>query len=287
VEKDATPYTTTPPDTSYTEDAVPIERTRQPYIAQPGNGKVYIDSLNPLNSSRPVRANSTSRPSRDAEPEPQIRHVRTQSNTSNNPYITSPRPGGARRGPSPPLNKYSRSNPTSLDTGGTYLSDPFGSASQAQSYSASSYTPSSRLPGLASSDSRDRDREREKDRDRDRDRKSERDRDRDRERDRDRPRRERSRRSTIGDETPRPPIDITTSREPDRYDRLYDDRDRDRESRSAPILHQEFRPDHRNSLPLPVAVPDEDWYRGAGGSARSDRGGGEYETEWTKYNTRR
>merc|ERR1711964_689205 len=67
---------------------VKIERDRQPYTAQPGSGKNHIDNLNPPSSTRPARANSTSsRSSAREQPEQaDLRHVRTNSTTSQNRY---------------------------------------------------------------------------------------------------------------------------------------------------------------------------------------------------------
>jgi hypothetical protein len=53
-------------ESSATEEPVRIERDRQPYTAQPGNGKVYNESST-LNTPRLGRTNSSSRP-REAEP---------------------------------------------------------------------------------------------------------------------------------------------------------------------------------------------------------------------------
>lgn len=280
-------------EASAIDDTLPIERDRQPYVAQPGNGRVFTETLSAPRATGRERANSASRVIRGPELEQQ-KHYRTQSTASSNPYVPVSRPGGSRRQASPPIQKFSHSNPLSIDTGGSYTPEAFSSPPKhAHTFGPPSYTPSSsKALSPLHIDPRDRDRERDQDRDRDR----ERDRGRDnKERYADSRRYDRdsrrntleeppSRRSTIG-ETSRVPVDLSSPRDADRRDRLHEERDRDRERdrdkmyepKSAdprhergPILHQDFKPEARS------AVPDEEYYRSA-------LPRGEYESGQSKY----
>lgn len=257
-ERDRMSYSGPPTDAAIIQDTVKLERDRQPYTAKPGNGKVYTDSLSVPHATRPGRANSVGRDTRDSEPEGRRRH-RTQSNASNSPYMPPPRPGGQRRAPSPPLQKLSHSNPGNLDIVGNYPPPPFNSLpKQSQSFSPTTYTPSKYLPPP---DMRERDGDRYIE-----------------------PRRY-ERRSNVDDMSRLPP-EITTPRDTDRWDRMLGvgererDRDRDRERErkyepksAGPILHQEFRPS---------VSPEEDFYRGA-----APPRGGEWEvSKGGKYNSR-
>ncbi|KAL2071396.1 hypothetical protein VTL71DRAFT_12631 [Oculimacula yallundae] len=113
IERERNPYGGVPSNASETsEEAVKIERDRQPYSAQPGSGKNHIDNLNPP-QSRSARANSTSSRSstREQPDQDNLRHVRTNSNASQNRY---PPRAGARRSSSPPIKSFSQSTPDDI-----------------------------------------------------------------------------------------------------------------------------------------------------------------------------
>jgi hypothetical protein len=250
-DRDQMPYSKSPSDAGIIKEPVTIERERLPYIAKPGNGKVYTENLAVPNATRLGRAYSTGRAPRNHEPEPEYRarHTRTQSNASNHPLTPAPRPGGTRRAKSPPIMKFSRSNPSNLDTGGSYLPEQFSSPpKQSQSLSPTSYTTTKYIPSPSEMRERDRDRDRYADT-----RRSER-------RNSNEPR---SRRNTLNDPSRLPP-EITTPRNVEGWERMYENRDksRDRERKyepksAGPILHQEFRPDTRTTA---SDLPDEEYY---------------------------
>lgn len=220
------------------------ERARQPYTARPGNGKVYSKTLNAPNTTRPRRAYSTGRGPRDHEPEPDYRprHVRTHSNAS------SSRPSGTRRAPSPPMRNHRESDPTALDTGGSYLSEKYSSPPKQASLSPTpGYTTTKYVPSSPETRGRDKDAD---------SRRSER---------RNTADQPRSRRNTLNNPSQLPP-EITTPHNVERWEQMYENRDKSRdrererkiEPKSAgPILHQEFRPDAR---PTVSNSPDEEWY---------------------------
>jgi len=233
-ERDQMPYSKLPSDAGIIKEPGNIERHRQPYTAKPGNGKVYVESLAVPNRTRPGRAYSTGRAPRDheAEPEYRARHIRTQSNASNDQFTLASRPGA----------------------GGGYLPEQFSSPPKhSQPLSPTLYTTTKYIP--PSSEMRERDRDRDRDHDRYRDtRRSE------RRNTNDEPR---SRRNTITDPSRLPP-ELTTPRNAERWDRMYENRDksRDRDRKSepksaGPILHQEIRPDPRITEP---DLPDEEYY---------------------------
>ncbi|CZS88046.1 hypothetical protein WAI453_000442 [Rhynchosporium graminicola] len=110
IERERKPYSGAPSNTSETsEEGVKIERERQPYSAQPGNSKNHIDNLNPI-QSRSARANSTS--SRSSADQENLRHVRMDSNASQNRY---PPRAGVRRSSSPPFRNFSQSTPDDVN----------------------------------------------------------------------------------------------------------------------------------------------------------------------------
>ncbi len=258
-----------------------IERDRQPYTTKPGNGKFYPENLAAPSTTRPGRAYSTGRGPRDHEPEPEYRprHVRTHSNASSN------RPSGTRRAQSPPLQNFSQSNQSNLDTGEFYLSEKYSSPPKQSSLSpTSSYTTTKYIP--SPSDLRDREQDRERERERERDRygdvrRSER---------RNTSDQPRSRRNTLNDPSRRPP-EIITPRNAERWTQVSENRDKSRdgerdrrfEPKSAgPILHQEFRPEIRTTVPT---LPDEEWYFRA--SVPPPRGGEHEVGKGGKYPERR
>jgi hypothetical protein len=268
LDRDQTQYRS-PSDAGFIREPINIERDRQPYTAKPGNGRAYTETLAVPNTTRPGRAYSTGRGPRDHEPEPDYRprHVRTYSNASSN------RSGGTRRAPSPPMRNYGQSDPSTLDTGGNYLSEKYSSPPKQSSLSpTSSYTTTKYIP--SSSETRDRDRYADSRRHEKRNTS-------------DQPR---SRRNTLNDSS-RPPPEIITPRNAEGWEQMYESRDKSRENardrerkfepRSAgPILHQEFRPDAR---PAMSDSPDEEWYLRApvplprGGEYEVGKGGKYYE----------
>jgi hypothetical protein len=283
IERDQMLFSNSPSDAGIIKEPVNIERARQPYTAKPGNGKVYVDNLAVPNATRPGRAYSMGRAPRDHEPEPEYRarHIRTQSNAGHDPSTPASRPVVTRRAQSPPMFKFSHSNPSNPDTGGSYSPERFSSPpKQPQPSSPTSYTTNKYIP--LTSETRERDRDRDHDRDRYGDtRRSER-------RSTNDDSRPRSRRNTLNDPS-RLPAEITTPRNAERWDRMYENRDKSRdrdrkyEPRSAgPILHQEIRPDSRTTA---SDSPDEEYYlRAPTLPFRS----GEYETgKGAKYYERR
>lgn len=255
-------------------EQVNIERARQPYTAKPGNGKVYVESLAGPNATRPGRAYSTGRAPRDHEPEPEYRarHIRTQSNAGYDPFTPASRPGGTQRAQSPPIYKFSHSNPSHLDTAESYPPEQFSSPPKHQPSSPTSYTTTKYIPLPSEMRERDRDRDRYVDT-----RRSE------RRNANDEPR---SRRNTLNDPSRLPP-EITIPRNTESWNRMYEnrdkskDRDRKYEPKSAgPVLHQEFRPDPRTTA---SDMPDEEYYlrapapRPRSGEYESGKGGRYYE----------
>jgi hypothetical protein len=253
-DRDQMSYSKSPSDVGIIREPVHIERSRQPYTAKPGNGKVYVENLAVPNATRPGRAYSTGRAPRDHEPEPEYRsrHIRTQSIASNDPFTPVSRLGGTRRGQSPPIHKFSNSNPSNLDTGGGYLPEQFSAPpKQPQPSSPTLYTTTKYIP--SPSEMRERDRDRDRDRYGD-SRRSE------RRNTNDAPR---SRRNTLNDPSRLPP-ELTTPRNAERWDRVCENRDKSRdrdrkyEPKSAgPILHQEPRPEPRATA---SDLPDEEYY---------------------------
>ena len=276
IERERMPYSGAP-DSLESESSIQIERERQPYTAQPGNGKVY-DNLSIPSKGR-ERANSASRVARQPEgPIHHERHGRTQSNAL--PNMPTSRPVPARRQPSPPIQKYSHSTPQNIDGGSITLPTAIPSSSSfnqpSAAYKFASYNPSS-YPSLMKippppPDSRDKDRERDRAGERERDRDRDRDRElRDRERDsRERqeeprePRRRETRRSVV--EESRPPIDITSPREAEKWDRMNEER-----------IYEEPKPvDPRQDSRRESAVLDEDYYRSNGRAATGYESGQYY-----------
>ncbi|KAG4426467.1 hypothetical protein IFR04_000349 [Cadophora malorum] len=146
IERERKPYGGVPTtsETSSNEEGVKIERDRQPYTAQPGSGKNHIDNLNPPSSTRPARANSTSsRSSAREQPEQaDLRHVRTNSTTSQNRY---PPRAGTRRSSSPPFKSFSQSTPDDLHSASSkYGPNPSSSTSSFTTNPSSKFSPSSR-----------------------------------------------------------------------------------------------------------------------------------------------
>jgi len=252
-----------PSDAVFIKESPNIERARQPYTAKPGNGKVYTETLDVPNTSRPGRAYSTGRGPRDHEPEPdhRPRHVRTYSNASSN------RPSGTRRTQSPPMRSYGQSDPTALDTGGSYPPEKYSSPPKQPSLSpTSAYTTTKYVPSSAET------RDRERDRDRERYSESRRSEKRNTS---DQPR---SRRNTLNN-PPQLLPEIITPRNTERWDQIYENRDKSRdrewkfEPKSAgPILHQEFRPDAR---PAPSDSLGEERYLRAPRSGEYEVGKGQ------------
>jgi hypothetical protein len=246
-EKDRMSFSGPTSDAAIIEDNVKLERDRLPYTAKPGSGKVYADNLGIPNTTRPGRANSVGRDARDVGPDTH-RKPRTQSNAGNNPYTTTPRPGGAPRGPSPPLNRHSLSNSLNLDTNGSYPSESFSSQPKytqplSPSYTTTKYTPSS--------DTHETDRGKYAES------------------------RRYERRSTY--DSSRVPAEISIPRDAGRWDRYENqERDRDRERKNepksaGPVLHQEFRP----------STAEEEFYRNLppprGGEYEVGKGGKYYQ----------
>jgi hypothetical protein len=268
-EKDQMPYGKTPSDAGIIRESVGIERARQPYTARPGNGKVYVENLGVPNGARSGRANSTGRSPRGHEPEPEYRtrHIRTQSNASHDPFIPASRPS-TRRAQSPPIYKFSHSNPSNLDAGGPYLPEQFNSPpKQHQPSSPTSYTTPKYIPPPSEMRERDRGDNRRSERRNTNDE-------------------QRSRRNTLNDPSRLPP-EITTPRNAERWARMVESRDKSRdrdkkyEAKSAgPILHQEFRPDPRTTT---SEFQDEEYYLSApappprSGDYESGKGGRYYE----------
>jgi len=144
IERERKPYGGVPTtsETSSNEEGVKIERDRQPYTAQPGSGKNHIDNLNPPSSTRPARANSTSsRSSAREQPEQaDLRHVRTNSTTSQNRY---PPRAGTRRSSSPPFKSFSQSTPDDLHSASSkYGPNPSSSTSSFTTNPSSTFSPS-------------------------------------------------------------------------------------------------------------------------------------------------
>ncbi|RDW82113.1 hypothetical protein BP6252_03225 [Coleophoma cylindrospora] len=140
LERDRMPYVGTPSvsDPPITDDAIKIERERQPYTAQPGGGKVRTEKVN-ISPTKEIpsrnRANSTSRVVRDPlEAEP--RAARPQSIAAQN-YTPHPPRNGPRRPNSPPLKSFSHSTPTDLNANSNYPA-PSASASSHGAQFASS-----------------------------------------------------------------------------------------------------------------------------------------------------
>lgn len=272
MERERMPYSGTPLDPTGPESdsSIKIERDRQPYTSQPGNGKVYEHYGTPSAKGRD-RANSTTRTTREPEATPSERHSRN---------FPATRPSGTRRPPSPPVQKFSQSTPLNINLDGpsSYHPPPVTTSSHnsfsapSTTYIPPSYIPATKLPPPPPLDMKDRERERDKERERertlDRERERERDRDRERERDRERdreresrdrheeprePRRRESRRSTT-DDGPRPPIDIISPREAEKWDRIKEER-----------LYEEAQPiDPRYENRRESSIPDEEFYRSSG-----------------------
>jgi hypothetical protein len=267
-ERHRSSYGSTPLDGPTFDESIQIERERQPYVAQPGNGRVYTETLGVPHTTGRDRADSASRATKGPDYEPHVRHHRPQSTTSNTAYVPASRPGGARRPPSPPMQKFSHSTPLNLDTGTGYIYDAYSPPNHTQS--AASYIPSSRLPLNPQPEPRERERDYERDRERGRHGES-------RRHERDYRRNtadEQSSRRSIIDETVRAASEITDARDLDRLERLYEERDKSSEPRygnRGPVLHQEPRSDARSS------VPGEEFYRG------NVLQGGEYDTGRSKY----
>ena len=147
VERERNLYTSTPSvsESSGNDEPVKIERERQPYTAQPGSGKVYMDGGILNTPPRLARANSTSQAKDKREP-PEPRHHRTQSTASQN---YGPLPRVIRHPKSPVLKGYSSSTPDDL-SGYQYLpslnSAPSSVTSQPQQFGSSSFGSTGSLP---------------------------------------------------------------------------------------------------------------------------------------------
>lgn len=150
IERERNPYAGVPSVTSESsgnEETIKIERDRQPYTAQPGNGKVYTENpgLNAL--PRLGLANSTSSRPRDMPERTENRHHRTQSTASQN-YVPPPRAGG-RRTSSPPIRGYSISTPDDIDKykpGPPPSSTSSSFTNPSQGFIPSSYSSTSSIP---------------------------------------------------------------------------------------------------------------------------------------------
>jgi hypothetical protein len=233
------PYQGFSVDTPTFQDNRPIERDRQPYVAQPGSGRVFPDSLSPPDPASRDRAQSSSRIT--GRPEVDQRRPRSGSSASSRPYVGPSRGGGSSaRRQSPPVQSHRHSVPLNIDTSHSYATDSSAPRS-AQHYTPGIYTPSSSNPSYPA---QERDRRYTID-----------------------PRRH-NRRSMTADELP-PSYSSITAQRGAHDDHEHSRRESRASPRTSPVLHQDFNPGTRKAS----TSPTEEYYRSVAGPL-SPRGEG-------------
>ncbi|KAH8811760.1 hypothetical protein F5884DRAFT_288843 [Xylogone sp. PMI_703] len=143
-ERGRTPYASAPLSSvsDPTEESI-RERERKPYVAHPGNGKIFVEPVNTnaIPTSR-ARARSSSRSDKESSyTNDEIRHKRTQSDAyKGHEYMFSRRPPTRRNG-SPPFQGH-RHSTSDIGQGPTYApqSSPAPSNVGSQTFSPGSYS---------------------------------------------------------------------------------------------------------------------------------------------------